>query len=390
VELRQCRGCQAEQLAGVLDLGALPPAHRLHAPDEPEQTEITLPLRLALCQQCGLVQLADLMPADLPMEADPADVSRRFAGPRAWSRKYTLDPSDLLVELLSDRSSTAQYQLVTSMGLPQRLTVTRWTEAAADEIRRTYGPARIVTASRVLSHFADLPNCLRGLARAVDDNGLVVLETRHLAAMVETTAFDLIQHRHLQYFSLGTLQTLLAAVGLSIFDLEPKPLAEGWLVVYAAPARRALPPSRHLTAALQAEARLRLNEEQSWRAFAARVERVKTELWVFLKEAFRFGQTFAGYGASARGNTLLSYCGVTSAEIPYIADDNTDLHGLLTPGHRIPITDPERLLTDLPDITLVLSWDQADAIIRDQLEYRRRGGRLASALPETRIISVAA
>lgn len=390
VEIRQCRGCGAERLTPVLDLGAAPPAHRFVTPAARPQSGPAFPLRLALCGQCGLAQLADEMPAELPVETDPSDFGRRFSGPRAWSRKYALDPSDLLLELVNDPSSTAQYQLVTSLGLPQRLTVGRWTEAAAEEVRRTYGPARVVSAARVLAHAGDLPNCLRGLRRAVHDDGLVVVETPHLAAMIEGTAFDLVQHRHLQYFSLHTLQTLLSAAGLAIFDLEPKPLADGWLVVYAAPSERAASPSRHVTAALEAESRLRLGEPATWQSFATRVDQVKTELWVFLNEAFRFGQTFAGYGASARGNTLLSYCGLGKEQIPYIVDANTELQGLATPGHHIPVTGPDRLLTDLPDITLVLSWQEADAIIREQLEYRRRGGRLASALPETRIISVAA
>jgi hypothetical protein len=390
VEIRQCRGCGAEHLTPVLDLGAMPLAHRFVAPRNPQPHEPIFPLRLAFCRHCGLAQLADEMPADLPGEADPSDSVRRFSGPRAWSRKYALDPSDLLVELINDSASTAQHQLVTSLGLPQRLTVARWTESAAGEVRRTYGPARVLSAARVLAHSSDLPSCLRGLRRAVDDDGLVVVETPYLAALVEGTAFDMVQHRHLQYFSLYSLQKLLSAADLCIFDLEPRPLAEGWLVVYAAPTHRAASPSRHVAAAVHAESCLRLGDPATWQALAARIERAKTELWVFLNEAFRFGQTFAGYGASARGNTLLSYCGVTPEHLPYIVDANVELHGLLTPGHHIPITSPERLLADLPDITLVLSWNEADAIIREQLEYRRRGGRLASALPEMRIISVAA
>jgi hypothetical protein len=389
MDIRQCRGCGAKHLALVLDLGTMPAAHRFRTPAD-TTPESVWPLRLAICETCGLAQLGDEIPPGVFAEADPSDLGRRSSTQRSWIRRYPVDADDLIVEVAVAGQEVTYNSFTSSPSLPRRLTMNGWSDDLAAQVCRARGPARLVTAARVLPHVADVSDFLEGVRHVLADDGVAILETRHLAALYDKTAFDCIQHRHACYFSLTALRALLARARLSIVDVESAPLLEGWLVVHAVRTERAAEPSRLVATILQTEEHMGLADPVAWKAFAARVVEAKEDLWIFLSEAFRFAQTLAGYGASARGNTFLTYCGLGKEHLPYLVDANSDLHGLVTPGHHIPISGLDHMLADMPEITMVLSWDEADEVVREQLEYRRRGGRFVSAMPVTRFISVAA
>jgi hypothetical protein len=207
----------------------------------------------------------------------------------------------------------------------------------------------------------------------------------YLLDLIEQMAFDTIYHEHVSYWALGPMQTLFERHGMKVVDAARVPLHHGQLRVHVQRAGEGeeKPAVRQI---IKAEKNAGLQRFESYRHFAERVTRIKENLHETLAVLARHGQRVAGYGAPAKGNTLLSYLDVDTELLPYIADKSPLKQGLFTPGTHIPVVAPEHLLTDQPDYLLLLAWNFADEIMAQQAEYRRRGGRFMVPVPEVRVL----
>jgi SAM-dependent methyltransferase len=405
MKVEQCRSCAGRDLRPFLDLGETALANRFLRPDQLGEPEPRYPLRAVLCCSCGLVQIDEEVPPDVLFDhyiyvSGTSDLiplhAHRLA--RDLTEKYGLGPTGLVLEAASNDGTVLRAfqqrgqrvlgiepaKNIAAMALEQGIeTVAEYfDERLAGALVRSHGRARIFLARHVLAHVAGLWSFVRGIKTVLANDGVAVIECPHLAALHDRLEFDTIYHEHLCYFSLGVLRTLFARFGLAVIDVELAEVHGGSLIVHVTHEERRREPSARVDLVLERERKLGLTEMETWQRFAGRVAAVREELLHFFREAARYGQFVVGYGASAKANTLLAYCDLGPKQLPYIVDKNPWKQGLLTPGQHIPVVEPERLLRDQPDIALVLAWNFVGEIMKQQEEFRKRGGRFAVPIPE--------
>ncbi len=404
MRVTHCRACTARDLELFLDLGVTALANSFVRPERASEPEPTFPLRAVVCRSCGLVQideevppetlyrhylyvsgtsdlihtharrLADelaatgpLRPGDLVMEAASNDGTLLRAFQKKGLRVVGIEPAENIAALAAER------------GAP---TVCAFFNAeTARAVRTRYGPAKLILARHVLAHVADLHGFIAGLEHVIEPDGRVVIECPHLLPFHDHLEYDTIYHEHLCYFSVRVLAGLFARFGLEVIDVRAATIHGGSIVVTAQRAggpRRASPSVAEVVAREEASG---LHRTEVWHAFASRVAASRALLREEVERLRAGGKRLAGYGAPAKGMTLLAYCGLGPAEVPFLVDRSPLKQGLLTPGHRVPIDHPDRLARERPDVALLLAWNFAEEIVHQQAEYLRGGGRFLLPLP---------
>jgi hypothetical protein len=246
----------------------------------------------------------------------------------------------------------------------------------------------VVIGNNVLAHVDDTRDFLLGCKTLLTDDGYVITEVPYLREFVERTEFDTVYHEHLCYFGVNSLIRLCDAVGLSIRRIDEVPVHGGSIRMYA---ERGENGNGHASAVLEMAERENssgLTRFETFADFARRVIRIREDLLALLRRLKSEGSTIAAYGAPAKGNTLLNYCGIDTALIDFTVDKNPLKVGMLTPGAHLPVLPVAALLERQPDYVLILAWNFADEIIRQQQEYRSRGGRFILPIPEPRIVEI--
>jgi SAM-dependent methyltransferase len=412
-EITACRACGAAPLAAVLSLGSLPLANALERPNGRNAPQPRYPLEVLRCPACSLVQLSiSIAPEILFREyvylssiseaflSHARALVERVINTRSW------DTSSLVVEVASNDGYLLQNYRgrgIPVLGIEPARNIARVArDRGIETIEEFFGRglaarlaaegrrADVIHANNVLAHVPDLNGVLAGMRLLLKPDGEAIVEVPWLCDMVDRVEFDTIYHEHLFYFSLTALARAFARQGLTIVDVEHLGVHGGSLRVFA---RR----SDAATAA-QADGRARVaemlamerawgvDEPQRYARFQDDVGRRKAKLVELIHDLKRQGRSIAAYGASAKGTTLLNYCGLGADEIAYVVDRSPMKQGQLTPGTRLAIDRPEKLLETTPDYVLLLVWNFADEVIAQQAEYRRRGGRFIVPLPEPRIV----
>lgn len=399
-----CRVCDHGELLPILDLGAMPLANRFLRPEQVNEPEPTFPLRLTLCASCGAVQLDEEVPREVLFreyiyQSGTSDLVHRHAAWLAQNAvdRYGLSAGDLVVELASNDGSVLKAfrwlglrtlgvepsgniaEVARDQGIDTR--VDFFDARVGGELRQDVGPVRLILARHVLAHVQDLQGFVAGIERLLATDGVALIECPHLVPFYERLEFDTIYHEHLCYFSLGVLQTLFARHGLVVHDAQPVAIHGGSVIVHVSRPEANYPLSPRLQSILRDEENLHLRKLPAWRLFADRVQRLRQELPVFLDQLHHQGRSVAGYGAPAKGNTLLCACGIGPDRLAFTVDRSPMKQGLLTPGSHIPVYAPEALLEEQPDVCLILAWNFADEILQQQSAYRERGGNFALPLP---------
>lgn len=401
-----CRACGSKNGTLVLDLGNQPLANNLLRPEDLARPEPRFPLRLFVCPACWLLQIADLVPpvqlfSEYLYFSSFSDAMLRHA--RVAAERYVaeipLGPQSLVVEIASNDGYLLQNFAragVPCLGIePAANIATVAREKGIETVVEFFGEklarqlvaqsraADLILGNNVFAHAPDPNDFVAGLALLVKPGGRIALEFPYGVDFVEKTEFDTIYHEHVFYFTLTPLLPLFRRHGLEIFAVERLPIHGGSLRVFAGRA------GQHAGQTSVAE---RLADEQRrgvatrgyYADFAHQAERVRAELRALLAELKRSGRRVAAYGASAKGSTLLNYCGLGTETLDFIADRSTYKQGRLSPGAHLPIVAPEELLARQPDDTLLLTWNFADEILEQQREYRRRGGRFIIPIPTVR------
>ena len=388
-------------LARFLSLGPQPLANAfLNHPSE-FAAEAFYPLDVYFCESCSLVQLLDVIDPEILFRnyiyvtgTSETMASHNVSYARTVTELLRLGYKDLVVEAASnDGSLLGQFRKlgVRTLGVEPARNLAEASRAAGIEtldrffnldeavrIRETHGAAKAVIANNVLAHVDDTVGFLRGARQLLGDGGLVIFEVPYLVELLDRLEYDTIYHEHLCYFSVLALSKLCEAAGLGIERIDRVPVHGGSLRVYAGP------QPGHCPEALDMQSRERdagLNSLKTYEQFAARVENHRRTLRSFLCERRASGLTLAAYGAPAKGNTLLNYCGIDTTILGFTVDRNMRKVGMFTPGAHIPVRPVSALLEDRPDEVLILAWNFSSEIIRQQEAYRVLGGRFITPLP---------
>jgi SAM-dependent methyltransferase len=405
-----CRLCGTPLSVTFADLGMSPLANSYLSAEQLARKEPLYPLHAYVCAACRLVQVPQFESAE-NIFGEYAYFSsyseswlahaRRFA--EAATKRFALGAGSLVVEVASNDGYLLQYFAragVPVLGIEPARNVARAAEEKgiptrvrfmgrrlADELVAEGRQADLLVGNNVFAHVPDLHDFTAGLARTLKPEGTLSLEFPHLLRLIEESQFDTIYHEHFSYFSLVTAGNALARHGLEVFDVEELPTHGGSLRVYAchaeyAASRATANPGR----VRQAEARAGLDDLVTYQAFAKQVQATKESLLRFLDEAKRQGKQVVAYGAPAKGNTLLNYCGVRPDLIAYTVDRSPHKQGLYLPGTHIPIHAPERIAETRPDYVLILPWNLRDEIVSQMAHVRTWGGKFVLPVPQVQIV----
>jgi SAM-dependent methyltransferase len=406
-----CRLCSAPLRATFADLGVSPLANSYLAEAELGAPETFFPLHVFVCEQCFLVQLPVHESAESIFRDDYAyfssyseswvDHARRFA--EAAIERFGLDESSRVIEVASNDGYLLQFfaargidvlgveparnvaEAAVERGIP---TLTEFfDEQLAARLAAEGRKGDLLVGNNVLAHVPAVHGFVEGLSLALAPGGVVSMEFPHLLELIEKTEFDTIYHEHFSYFSLLAVERLFAEHGMTIFDVEELPTHGGSLRISARHAEDGSRPVEPRVGELRDRERAAgLDRLETYTGFGDAVQTVKRNLLDFLIQALGRGERIAGYGAAAKGNTLLNYCGVGPDFLDYVVDRSPHKQGRYLPGSRIAIHGPERVAETKPDWLLILPWNLEDEIVEQMAHVREWGGRFVVPIPDVRVI----
>ncbi|MBF9031656.1 methyltransferase domain-containing protein [Rhodobacterales bacterium HKCCE3408] len=405
-----CRHCRAALSRPFLDLGFSPPSNDYLTAEDLKRPEITYPLRLHVCPSCWLVQTEDYARADEIFRADYAYFSSTSQGWLNHAARYaamvtdrfSLGSDSFVIEVASNDGYLLR-NFVTA-GIPcLGIEPTDATASAAEALgipveREFFGAemgrrlaadgrsADLIAGNNVFAHVPDILDFANGLAAALKPEGVVTLEFPHLLRLMEQAQFDTVYHEHFSYLSLCATARIFAAAGLRLFDVEELPTHGGSLRVYGCRSGARHPEAPAVAAVIAIEREFGLETEAPYAALQDRAEATACRLTEFLLDLRRQGQTVAGYGAAAKGNTLLNFAGVRPHLLPFVCDAAPAKQGRFLPGSHIPIRPPAALRDARPDVVLILPWNIADEVREQLSDLAAAGTRFATAVPELRVI----
>jgi len=260
-----------------------------------------------------------------------------------------------------------------------------FSEALGKRLAAEGKQADLIVGNNIYAHVPDINDFTRGLKAALKPKGTITLEFPHLMRLIEQTQFDTVYHEHFSYISLYTATRIFELAGLRIFDVEELPTHGGSLRIFGCHTNDPRENSSAVFAALAEESRAGLREEKIYRDFQVRADRIKNDLLAFLINAKREEKVVAGYGAAAKGNTLLNYAGIKSDLVAFICDASSSKQGMFTPGSHIPILPPSALKNGFVDYLLILPWNIADEIKQQNEWMTERGTRFVTAVPSMKM-----
>lgn len=261
-----------------------------------------------------------------------------------------------------------------------------FTPEVAESIARDLGKAKAILSANVVGHIDDLVGLTKSIKSLLTDDGTWIFEVPYLVDLLEKNEFDTVYHEHLSYFALHPAKTMLERGGLALVDVKHFAFHGGTVRIYAKHAGANATPSASVQKMLAEEKRLKLDTVEPYHAHAARVKQLKAELRAMVTDLKRQGKRIVGYGAPAKGNTLLNYVGLTAADLQYCQDTTVAKQGLYTPGTHIPVVPPSEFQREPPDVALMLAWNYEPEILAKESEYRKRGGKFIVPIPMPRLV----
>lgn len=404
-----CRACGERNLRLFLPLGNQPLANSfLKSPDEFADEQF-FPLDTVFCESCSLVQIPDVVDPEVLFRhylyvtgTSETIAKHNLSYARAVTDMLWLTKNDLVIEVASNDGSLLrcfQDLGVRTLGVDPATNVAAMARAngvetineffnheTAKHIRAERGPAKAVIGNNVLAHVDDTQGFLRGCKEVIGEDGLVIIEMPYLGDLLNRTEYDTIYHEHLCYFSVNSLMRLCESAGLRIARMDHVPIHGGSLRMHAGHVEVRPTHSAQALDWAEEEKSKGFTSFERYERLTRSVERSRDSLTELLTRLKAEGKTVAGYGAAAKGNTLLNYCQITTELLPYIVDKNPLKLGMYTPGMHIPVLPVSTLLERQPDYLLILAWNFAEEIMRQQSEYKARGGKFIIPIPEVTVV----
>lgn len=404
-----CRFCAAPLKQTVVDLGVTPPANYYLRPEDLGRAEPFYPLHAYVCDSCLLVQIEEVQSpqqlfSDYAYFSSYSDSWLRHAEHYVamMSSRFGFDKSSHVIEIASNDGYLLQYfktRGVPVLGIEPAANVAKVAEAKGiPSLVRFFGvetakllvadgkQADLLIGNNVLAHVPDLNDFVAGLKFALKPEGVLTMEFPHLLKLMTLNQFDTIYHEHFSYFSLLAVKRIFAKHGIRLFDVDELPTHGGSLRVYGCHADTARPTADAVEELIAREVVAGLGKLETYAGFAERVKRTKRELLKFLIAAKDSGKSVVAYGAPAKGNTLLNYCGIRSDFLDYTVDASPHKQGHHLPGTHLAIFAPERIFETKPDYVLILPWNIQEEIIAKMAGIRAWGGRFVVPIPTVTVI----
>jgi SAM-dependent methyltransferase len=407
-----CRFCATSLHQTFADLGMSPISNAFIKADRAKQGEKFYPLHAYVCDRCLLVQLEEF---ETPSEIFNAEYAYFSSYSSSWlehSRRYVtdmldrfqLDAQSQVVEIASNDGYLLQYfqeRGIPVLGIEPAANVAAVARAkgidslvqffsveTATQLVRAGRRADLLLGNNVLAHVPDLNDFVAGLKLLLAPGGVITMEFPHLLNLIQQNQFDTIYHEHFSYFSLLAVDKIFAHHGIVLFDVEQLPTHGGSLRIYGRhQENRERPIGGNIDRLKAAERSAGLEEISTYHAFASQIQTIKRQLLTFLIQAQERGQQVVGYGAPAKGNTLLNYCGVKTDLLAYTVDASPHKQNMLLPGTRIPVYAPQKILETRPDYVLILPWNIRQEIMESMQEVRQWGGQFVVPIPELTVLA---
>ena len=400
-----CRCCDSSNLVEILDLGRTPPANAYLQASELDGHEEKFPLTLAFCLDCTLLQM--------PTVVDPSVLFSKYSYVTGASepmirhfksyaetaiKEFIASPSDLAIDIGGNDgvllSFVKQFCRVLNVDPAANLRVISegkgiefynafFSFATASDIVEKYGHASVVTANNVFAHVDNLRDVFSGASKLVGDNGIFIAEFHWVQNLINFGCFDQVYHEHLCFYSLQVLRQLVEYCGLSLFRVEIVPTQGESLRIFAG---RGRPVESSVELILEEERKAGLLDIETYKAFAERVYSNKLEVLRLFDELKSKGKKIAGYGASAKGNTLLNFYGLDRSYLAYLVNSTPFKQKLFSPGMHLQVFPPEHLREDIPDYLLLLAWNYKDAIFEKEKGLRAQGVKFILTFPELEVV----
>jgi len=399
-----CRGCSAQLLLTFLDLGASPIANDLISGETLVSPEVFYPLHVMICTNCSLVQIPEVAKREALFRSDYVYFSSYSTSWLEHSQAYAskmielldLSEQDLVIEVASNDGYLLQYfrengvqvlGIEPSSGVAE-VAIEKGISTVIDffgmEVAKKLAfekKPKLMVGNNVLAHVPDLHDFIEGFSILIAPEGLVTFEFPHIVSLIRNNQFDTIYHEHYSYLSVTSLSPIFESHGLRITDVEKLNTHGGSIRIYVVPTDSSWETSDSVSKILQEENENDPRNKVIWRSLQEKTLRVKIDLLEELVKCKREGIKVAAYGAAAKGNTLLNYCGIDSDLIDYVVDLNPHKQGNYLPGSRIPIVGIHHLTENTPDVLLVLPWNLADEIKSQLSNFTNAGLKLLRAVP---------
>ncbi|WP_372522588.1 methyltransferase domain-containing protein [Sulfuricaulis sp.] len=407
----RCRFCEAPLAHTFVDLGMSPLSNAFIKPENYHAMEPFYPLHAYVCGSCFLVQLEEFESpqqifSDYAYFSSYSESWLRHA--KAYTelmiRRFGFNASHQVMEIASNDGyllRNFKEHGIPVLGIEPADNVAQTARAAgiptqtkffgvktAKELAASGQQADLLLGNNVLAHVPDVNDFVAGMKIALKRDGVITMEFPHLLQLMANNQFDTIYHEHFSYFSFVTVERIFAKHGLTLFDVEELPTHGGSLRIYARHAENGKPPeSANVESLRKRETGAGMTALATYEKFSENVRDTKRKLLDFLIRAKREGKSMAGYGAPAKGNTLLNYCGIRTDFLDYTVDRSPHKQGLFLPGTRIPVHAPDRIRQTRPDYILILPWNIKDEIIEQMSHVREWGGKFVVPIPRVEVIA---
>lgn len=404
----KCRFCGGSLKHTFANLGMQPLSNAYIKAEESELGEKTYPLHAWVCDDCYLVQLQEYESPDSifcdydyfsSYSTSWLEHAERYV--EKMCQRFAFSERSYVVEIASNDGYLLQFfkaRNISALGIEPAANVAAVAqEKGIDTLVEFFGTdtasrlatkrkADLLLGNNVLAHVPDINDFVAGMKILLADDGIITMEFPHLLRLMERNEFDTIYHEHFSYLSFTTVQRIFAAHGLRLFDVEELSTHGGSLRIYACHAEAARTTTAAVAAMLAQEKNAGLLDISTYEAFTERVRQVKYDLLAKLIELKRAGKTIVAYGAAAKGNTLLNYCGVKTDFIDYVADKSPHKQNKLLPGSHIPIYAPAKIYETKPDYVLVLPWNLREEIMTELAGIRSWSGKFIFAIPRFEVV----